>query len=161
MRISSVLSVLVLIGFTLISHPASADVPPAPAVSPEPPADPFALYVSSKYGYCDAKVLSTVWGKDTLESKSAIGQLLLRSESALLETKLGEARTRALADMENRDIRCHYSEIGVTYEDAVSLSTFWGIDSWEAKMRVEEKYLRDGHVDTHIREAIRMAGAGG
>jgi hypothetical protein len=26
---------------------------------------------------------------------------------------------------------------------------------------VEEKFLRDGHVDTHSREAIRMAGAGG
>ncbi len=132
-----------------------------PAISPETPTDPFALFVDSKYGYCDAKVLSKVWGQDTFESKSTIGQFILRNEAGLLETKLGDARTRALADMSNREIRCHYSEIGVTYEDAVSLSTFWGIDSWEAKMRVEEKYLRDGHVDTHIKEAIRMAGAGG
>ena len=162
MRISNLLTTLVLLSFTLASRPAAADIPPSPPITVvETPTDPFALYVDSKFGYCDAKVLSKVWGQDTYESKSSIGQFILRNETGLLETKLADARTRALADMPNREIRCHYDEIGVTYDDAVALAGFWGIDSWEAKMRVEEKYLRDAHKDTHVKEAVRMARASG
>ncbi len=119
--------------------------------------DPFTHYVNSSYGYCDAKVLGALWGEDTYTAKSSIGRMLMNNEDAALADKLTGCRQRALESLENREIRCHYDEIGVSYDDAVALAGFWGIDSWEAKMRVEEKYLRDAHDDTYVREAIRLA----
>ncbi len=126
-----------------------------------PADDPFTHYVNSSYSYCDAKVLGALWGEDAFTAKSSIGQMLMRDERDLLDDKLTGCRERALEQLDNREIRCHYDDFGVTYDDAVALASFWGIDSWEAKMRVEEKYLRDAHDNSFVKEAIRMARAEG
>ncbi len=141
-------------------------VEPAPAVAPETiddgeamdRIDPFIKFASSQYDYCDAKVLSALWGEDTSTAKSSIGRFLLNGEAALLDEKLSGAQQRAVADMDNREIRCHYDEIGYDYEDAVVLAKYWNIDPWEAKMRIEEKFLRDGHERTFIDAALWDAG---
>ena len=182
MRLTRLLTVLALVGFSLACGSGDSESPEAPPVTPpvavEPtpaapamqPGDgdldvgerldmgnPFSHFTTSKYDYCDAKVLGALWGEDTFEAKSSIGRMLMNGEGALLEEKLTGCRERALSDLDNRDIRCHYNDLGVSYDDAVALSTFWGIDTWEAKMRVEEKYLRDGHSAEFINAALQEA----
>ncbi|MFT5684324.1 MAG: hypothetical protein ACI8RZ_005265 [Myxococcota bacterium] len=185
MRFTRLLTALALLGFSLACGGGSTEEAaptPAPAPAVEQPAaqptaqpagvdpstidyneddmaadDPFTHFVNSSYSYCDAKVLGAMWGEDTYTAKSSIGQLLMQDERDRLDDKLTGCRERALEQLDNREIRCHYDDVGVTYDDAVALAGFWGIDSWEAKMRVEEKYLRDGHSNTFIKEALRMA----
>ena len=42
----------------------------------------------------------------------------------------------------------------------LTLGEHWGIGEWEAKHRIEKKFLRDGHSHTHIRSILRQARAG-
>lgn len=164
MRIPSLITVIALVGFALACG-GSTDYPEEPHIEepgePEIPLgggdDPFSSYVNSRYEYCDAKVLGALWGEDTYTAKSSIGQMLMDGEGALLEEKLAASRQRALDDLSNRDIRCHYDDIGVSYDDAVALAQYWGVDTWEAKMRAEEKFLRDGNNDQYVRSAIHDA----
>jgi hypothetical protein len=170
MRLPRLITLLALVGFSLACAGLTEESPePRPAEPPidelhgedlhgEPVGDPDALFFSSRYDYCDAVVLAGMWGDtDVSSAKTAIGQFLRDGEGALLESKLGWARSHALENFGNRELRCHYSHIGFTYEDAAALAVMWGIDSWEAKMRIEEKYLRDAHDDTHIRAALAEA----
>lgn len=188
MQHTSVLTLLALLGLTLACSGGSEDPAPAapaaeapvgataadpPAAEPQevgepdagahmgtPETDPDTHYVNSSFGYCDAKVLAALWGESIDEAKTSIGRMLMNDERPLLEDKLNGSRERALESFSNRDIRCHYDEIGLGYEDAVALGTFWSIDPWEAKMRIEEKFLRDAHDDTHIKDTLAMAQAG-
>lgn len=173
MRIPSLLTALVLIGFALACGgsteveddpaPVHVEEPGEPEVIEEPgdahAGDPMSHYASSAFDYCDAKVLGALWGESPFEAKASIGQMLMDGEKSFLEEKLTGCQQRALEDLENRDIRCHYDDLGVSYDDAVALASFWGVDTWDAKMRVEEKYLRDGHDDQYVRAAIREAHA--
>lgn len=137
---SRLLTVLALIGFSLACGGLGGEEPSP--VSVEPPRDEagsaasqasFERYVSSPYEYCDAVVRAGMWGDtEVIEAKEAIGRLLLEQGGGLVESTLEQAREQALSSF----------------------------DSWDAKLRVEEKFLRDGHSDTHIMEALRQARSG-
>ncbi len=171
MRLSRLLTVLALLGFSLACSGLGGDDPIEPAPAPLPPETPdhyeeppvpaqsaWERYAESRYDYCDATVLAGMWGDTGIdEAKEGIGHFLINGDGELLESKLGWARQNALDNFSNRSLRCHYDQIGFTYDDAVALGRFWGIDSWEAKMRIEEKYLYDSHQDTTIRSALRQA----
>jgi len=168
MRITSLITVIALVGFALACGGTTEPAPePITSVHVEEPGeydhgepvgmDPMSAYADSPFEYCDAKVLGAVWGEDTYTAKASIGRFMADNQKALLLDKLSGARSRALDNFENPDLRCSFDEIGITYEDAVLLGEFWGIDSWDAKIRVEEKFLRDAHEDTYIREALREA----
>ena len=166
MRIPRLITVLALLGFALACGGAGSEpeaLPPDYVDEPEaydhgePSMDPLAAYDNSPFGYCDAKVLGALWGEDTYTAKSSIGRFILDNQKGALHDKLSGARRHALDDFGNREIRCHYDDIGISYEDAVLLGAFWGIDTWEAKMRVEQKFLLDAHEDTYIREALQQA----
>ena len=175
MRVPRLLTVLALLGFSLACSGLGVD---ESEPMPEPPeqqsvdeggleTDQAALerYVSSPYDYCDAVLLAGMWGETEVgEAKAAIGRLLSDHGDALVESKLSMARQSALENLDDRQLRCSYSDIGFSYEDAVVLGDYWGIDSWDAKLRIEEKFLRDDHSDTHIRgilvEALGTGSAG-
>ncbi|MFT5680777.1 MAG: hypothetical protein ACI8RZ_001683 [Myxococcota bacterium] len=179
MRLSRLLTVLALIGFSLAcSGLGGEEATPPPVVEPTdypeeidhpeelghddfdaPPAQSdWERFLESRYDYCDATVLAGMWGDtDVSEAKDAIGRFLIDGQGDLLESKLGWAREHAQENFSNRSLRCHYDQIGFTFDDAVALSTLWGIDSWDAKMRIELKYLLDSHSDTYIRAALREA----
>lgn len=176
MRTASLLTILALVGFSLAC--AGVDDAPEPAEpdhveigdeAGEPDVHaielangaPFAHFVDSKYEYCDAKVLGALWGEDTYDAKLSIGRMLVAGEQDTLEQKLTLRRQYVLDHFDDQwDGRCRYDDVGVNYEDAVMLGEFWGVDTWEAKMRVERKFLLDGHDNTHIMEALRQARAG-
>ena len=118
-------------------------------------ADPFEAYVQSRYEYCDAVVMGGLWGVDPWDAKSKIGYLL--REGSDVDTLLREAQLAAANNLDNHRLRCDYDTIGYSYDDAEALGALWGIDTWDAKVRIEEKYLRDGHNKTHIDDALRQA----
>lgn len=158
------LTVLALIGFSLACGGLSGEEPSP--VSVEPQRDEagsaasqasFERYVISPYEYCDAVVRAGMWGDtEVLEAKEAVGRLLLEQGDELVESKLEQA----LSGFDDSQLRCPCSHFGLSYEGAVLLGGYWGTDSWDAKLRVEETFLRDGHSDTHIMEALRQARSG-
>lgn len=168
MRLPRILTVLALIGFSLACGGIGGEEEVVVNVpEPEPvgqiehdyqPQDPWTAYAESRYDYCDAKILAGMWGTDDIGSaKENIGRYLLDSEGELLEQKLSWAREGALSNPDNRALRCNWQEIGFSYDDAVALGEYWGIDSWDAKLRIEDKYLMDAHSDVHIRAALAEA----
>ncbi|MDG1482575.1 MAG: hypothetical protein P8R54_23490 [Myxococcota bacterium] len=168
MQYCRLLTVLALIGFSLAcgglggEEPATQAPDPTPSDNADQHTDTsqtaWERYAESRYDYCDATVLAGMWGDTPIDqAKKGIGNFLISGDGELLESKLGWARQHALDNFSDRSLRCHYDQIGFTFEDAIALGNLWGIDSWEAKMRLEEKYLRDGHQDTFIREALREA----
>ena len=93
-------------------------------------------FINSKYNYCDSVILGDFWGQSVAESKARIGRKVLWGDGGIpyLEQYLVDARIEALDKLSPP---CTYTDVGYTYDDAVTLATFWGDSSpWEAKERI-------------------------
>jgi hypothetical protein len=122
-----------------------------------------AAYDNSGYTFADASALVVFWGggDTTEEAKAYIGrQILLGGESiAALDSVLVEAREQA-ADLEeaqastNRNV---FYNSDYTYDDAVELADFWGIDISDTKARIGSKIISGGSAIAILEEDLAQA----
>ncbi|MBX3161865.1 MAG: hypothetical protein KF773_38240 [Deltaproteobacteria bacterium] len=103
--------------------------------------DEFRAFSSSKYTYCDAKVLSSLWKSSIADSKATIGRKVIARHTVGLEKNLELALDAAY---KNPRLRCRYHEAGFTFEDAKKLSKMWRVSVAEAKTQAEEKIAGGG-----------------
>jgi hypothetical protein len=95
-------------------------------------------YGTSKYTYCDAKILSSLWNQSISESKERIGRKVNWGDYGVLKDMINQAQDEARAYPERR---CAFEETPFTYNDARTLARIWNISVDEAKVFVEEKIL--------------------
>lgn len=81
-------------------------------------------YVNSSYGYCDAKKIAAVWGRNVGEAKSIIGDKILANLQHLIDQDIQSTRGRVF---------CSYQETDLSYSDAEKLGRYWGRPTHEAK----------------------------
>lgn len=93
-------------------------------------------FFSSRYTYCDAKVLANLWQTSLSESKERIGQKVRSKNENLLTPSLDKAR-RAVVNDANK--RCTLAEAGFSYADAEKLGKIWKTPTSDAKVRAERK----------------------
>ena len=144
MNLPKLVTFLALLGFA------------SPALAQSAPDHSAHYFSQTTYGYCDATLIAGLWGESVTEAKSTIGYKLSNGLESTLKDALAEARKKALVAFDNNRLRCSYHLLGYSYEDAEKLAAYWGTDPWEAKQRIERKYLLDGN-KTHIDEALKQA----
>jgi hypothetical protein len=93
------------------------------------------VYASSKYTYCDAKLLSNLWGVNTDVAKSRIGEAIMHDTDNTLAGSLAASRRQGN--------RCDWGDTQYAYNDAVQLSQLWGVSVQAAKAKVAN-YLTNG-----------------
>lgn len=149
MNLPKLVTFLALLGFA------------SPAFGLEVPDYSAHYFSQTTYGYCDATLIAGLWGESINEAKGTIGYKLSSGLESTLKDALKEARKKALASFDSsRQLRCSYILLGYDYNDAEKLAAYWGTDPWEAKQRIERKYLLDGNktfIDAALQEA-RSAG---
>jgi len=100
-----------------------------------PPPDPTETFLQqSKYTYCDAKLLSTLWKQSMSDAKARVGTKLQAGKPGekFLDTELANARKNTAA-------RCSYDEAGFTFDDVQKLARLWKKTVSEAKALVAAK----------------------
>lgn len=129
----------------------------AGASTPTPAAedrDHLATFLASDtYDYCHARMVGALWGGDVREAKATIGLKLDMGWTDSLAMLLDRARQNA---QQVPAARCTFQESPYLYEDAAALARLWGVDTAQAKARVEQKYL-DG-TEAVIRQELARAG---
>lgn len=142
---------------------ASSGPPPDEQGAPAPAADESEMvqrFFGAGWRYCDAVVLSGIWGGDAWEAKVRAGRKL---------GAIGAADVRGIVDSAREAARkgtgraCAFHETGYGYADAKALAEAWGTTVGEAKGRVETKVLWGGYdvIDQTIADAKRGGGGGG
>lgn len=91
-------------------------------------------FLTSKYTYCDAKLISGLWSISIDEAKASIGQKILNGIESNIPSILAQAR-------QNRS--CDWADTPHSYEDAEQLAKFWGYANvGEAKEKVAYLYTQ-------------------
>jgi hypothetical protein len=115
----------------LLSTSMSAVVPIQP-VAAQTGDENFEAYSSSRYNYCDAKLLGALWGFDAYRGKIEIGYKILHGLESNLEALLGDSRTR--------DNTCTWEDTGLTPQDAHTLASVWQTNVQDARATAAEHY---------------------
>ncbi|HUS27931.1 MAG TPA: hypothetical protein VMZ53_05465 [Kofleriaceae bacterium] len=106
--------------------------------SAESEKDPYTAFSSqTKYTYCDARMIGSLWGKSLAEGKKAIGQKLVAKNTKGLTKLVADARKNA---KKNVDARCSYDDAGLSYDDLVVLAKLWKKPEGDMKALVAEKF---------------------
>ncbi len=117
-----------------------------------------AFYAGGRYTYCDAKLLATFWGEGVGKAKMDAGRKLELGNRRYVNDKLRSARTYAAS----RGVRCTFADANnptYSYNDAVSLARYWGMNRpWDAKLKIG-RLLTNGQ-NIHIRRSLRAARGG-
>jgi len=98
-------------------------------------ASPEDVFFSSSYTYCDAKLISELWGISIDNAKSQIGQKIING--------IGDNVPTILAESRHAGNRCDWVDTGYAYSDAQELSGVWGTDVDQAKAKIAA-YLTNG-----------------
>jgi hypothetical protein len=93
------------------------------------------VYASSSYTYCDAKLISDLWGISIDSAKSQIGQKIMHGIDSNLPSILAASRQAGH--------RCGWDDTQYSYNDAVQLSQLWGVGVQQAKAKVAN-YVTNG-----------------
>lgn len=93
----------------------------------------YDAFASSRYNYCDAKLLGAFYGLGPDGGKVEIGRKIINGIGTNVPVVLDEARNAGHA--------CEWADTGFSYRDARVLASVWGYDEpYEAKLRAAELF---------------------
>lgn len=109
-------------------------------------------YRVGDYTYCDVHVLARTWGIDEAAASERISTKVVAGNAAAVKATLESGRGAITFDGWST---CPYHEAGYSYDDAEALGRAWGVDTQEAKARIERKiaYKIDGGLRAEIAAA--------
>jgi len=90
-------------------------------------------FLASGLSFCDAELLAREWGVSAEEARGVIGTKSMTARDPQIRRDLKLARKHHGRD----ESACAWYDIGYTYEDAEALASLWGVETWEAKARLE------------------------
>lgn len=85
-------------------------------------------YASSNYGFCDAKMVASLWNTDILEGKYTIGRKIMNG----IADDVPYVRQQSY-DAGNR---CAFEDTEFTYDDAVAFARNEGVNVQQAKLSI-------------------------
>lgn len=95
----------------------------------------YDAFFSSRYNYCDAKLVGALYGQDAAGGKVIIGQKILNGIGTNVPVVLRESRGYGNA--------CDWEDTGLSYADAQVLAETWGFeDPYEAKLKAADLFTR-------------------
>jgi hypothetical protein len=94
--------------------------------------DAFEAFSSSRYNFCDAKMLGAVWGMDPVQGKVEIGMKILNRIEGNLEPLLEQSRAAGNT--------CRWEDTGLTPQDARVLANVWETNVPEARRTAATHY---------------------
>lgn len=93
----------------------------------------YDAFFSSRYNYCDAKLVGALYGQDVEGGKVIIGQKILNGIGANVPVVLAESRVQGAT--------CEWEDTGLSYADAQVLAQTWGFaDPYEAKLKAADLF---------------------
>lgn len=93
----------------------------------------YDAFFSSRYNYCDAKLVGALYGQDVEGGKVIIGQKILNGIGTNVPVVLRESR--------NDGNVCGWEDTGLSYPDAQVLARTWGFsDPYEAKLKAADLF---------------------
>jgi hypothetical protein len=129
--------------FVCTSLTIAALVTPLPAEASQKDVTAF---FKNGYTFCDAKLLANFWGIDIGQAKEAGGAKIRAKNEKLLKSVLKEARKKSA---------CNFEDTQVSFEDAETLATFWGIDVVQSKDKIAALYTAGKSKD--VAKALKAA----
>jgi hypothetical protein len=104
---------------------------PYSGLTPSQTTDLFNIYFSSRYDFCDAKLVGALWGADAGEGKLIIADKIRNGIGNNIDLILDESR--------GNGHRCDWTDAGYSYEDAEALAAYWQMDTpYQAKLRIAD-----------------------
>ena len=91
----------------------------------------IAAYTKEAISNCEIRNLSSYWSKSTTDTKIAIGKAITEKKDLLPIIKKANQSAR---DSGAKD--CDFWQLDFSYEDAEVMGTAWGVDTYEAKMKL-------------------------
>jgi len=97
-------------------------------------------FFTNGYNYCDAKLIASFWGTDTVKAKLAAGKLLYKIESGG-----GKKAVENILSLARLWTKCEWDDgSDYTYDDMKVLADYWGLPTpFDAKLKVG-KLLTEG-----------------
>jgi hypothetical protein len=93
----------------------------------------YDAFFSSRYNYCDARLVGALYGQDVEGGKVIIGQKILNGIGTNVPVVLRESR--------NDGNVCEWEDTGLSYSDAQVLAQTWGFsDPYEAKLKAADLF---------------------
>lgn len=93
----------------------------------------YDAFFSSRYNYCDAKLVGALYGQDADGGKVIIGQKILNGIGTNVPVVLRESR--------NDGNVCEWEDTGLSYSDAEVLARTWGFsDPYQAKLKAADLF---------------------
>jgi len=92
----------------------------------------FERYNNSGYTYCDAKLIGAAFGEDPWQGKLIIGQKIANGIGSNIPFMLDQSRQQGNA--------CDWSDLPHSFDDAVALGNYWGVDTSQAKAKAASFY---------------------
>ena len=93
----------------------------------------YDAFFSSRYNYCDAKLVGALYGQDAAGGKVIIGQKILNGIGTNVPVVLRESRGDGNV--------CDWEDTGLEYSDAQVLAETWGFsDPYEAKLKAADLF---------------------
>lgn len=91
----------------------------------------IAAYLKEPISTCELRNLGSYWNKPATDTKIAIGKTLTEKKDLLpiIQKANEQARAKGVAD-------CDYWSLDFSYEDAEVMGKAWGVDTYEAKMKL-------------------------
>ncbi len=122
-RLSAALLMSSTIGLVMFGQPVQA----------MPQQREYDAFFSSRYNYCDAKLVGALYGQDVEGGKVIIGQKILNGIGANVPVVLRESRAQGNT--------CEWEDTGLSYSDAQILARTWGFpDPYEAKLKAADLF---------------------
>jgi hypothetical protein len=101
----------------------------------QPQAREYDAFFSSRYNYCDARILGEFYGSDADGGKVIIGRKILNGIGTNVPVVLREARNVGYA--------CSWEDTGYSYNDAITLASVWGLpEPYDAKLKAADLFTR-------------------
>ena len=91
----------------------------------------IAAYFKEHISMCELRNLSQYWKKEQYETKIMIGKELVAKRDLLPSIKKANSTAR-----KNGVKDCEYWDLDFNYEDAEVMGRVWGVDTYEAKMKL-------------------------
>lgn len=123
-RLSAALLMSSAIGLVMFGQPAQAMPQQQRA---------YDAFFSSRYNYCDAKLVGALYGENPAGGKVIIGQKILNGIGTNVPVVLRESREYGNT--------CEWEDTGLSYSDAEVLAETWGFDyPDEAKVKAADLF---------------------
>lgn len=116
----------------MLSASTGSMVAATPALAQLTETGKFQIYANSGYNYCDARLVGKFFNTDTWQGKLLIGEKINNGIDDNISWVLNQSRMAGNT--------CRWQDVPHSYDDAVTLGNYWGVEPYQAKVKAAAYY---------------------